>query len=76
MAKIMTKASRMVATTMVFVPALIASVIEAAEIEVRLSANVKMKNFEALSWKPVNTKNKDSVLEYMYIHILHLPTIK
>ena len=58
MEKIMTQDSRMVATTMVFVPALIASVTEVAEIEVRLSANVKMKNFEASFWKPVNRRTK------------------
>ena len=63
-AKIMTKASRIVATTMVFVPALIASVIEVAEIEVRLSANIKMKNFEASFWKPVKTKTQHYVCTY------------
>ena len=68
MEKIMTKDSRMVATTMVFVPALIASVTEVAEIEVRLNANVKMKNFEASFWKPVNRRTKTQHYVCTYVH--------
>ena len=68
MEKIMTKDSKMVATTMVFVPALIASVTEVAEIEVRLSANVKMKNFEASFWKPVNRRTKTQHYVRTYVH--------
>ena len=57
----------MVATAMVVVPALIASEIEATEIEVRLSANTKMKNFETSFWKPVKRKNKDTACKYTYM---------
>ncbi len=52
--------------------ALIENAMEAAEMEVRPSDNMKMKNFETSSWKPVQWKCSTLSIYMMYMYIIHL----
>ena len=66
MDKTKTRAIRRFAAAVTVNLALIENAMEAAEIEVRPSDNMKMKNFETSSWKPVQWKEKSLS---MYVHL-------